>query len=62
MTKPNDQAERLLRLVDELRDEVAALREEMKRFREGLAVLTDKVSGVSAGAGLLGLLGKAMKR
>lgn len=62
MTKQNDQAERLLRLLDELRDEVSALREEMRRFREGLTDLTGKLSGVSAGAGLLGLLGKAMKR
>lgn len=57
-----DQAERLLALLEELTDEVRALREEMHTFRRGLADLTSKLSGAHAGAGLLGLLGKAMGR
>jgi archaellum component FlaC len=52
----------LLKLLDELADEVRELREEMATFRKGLTDLTDKVSGASAGAGLLGLLGKAIRR
>lgn len=62
MTKQSDPAERLLRVLDELRDEVAALRAEMQKFRAALSELSERLNGASGAAGLLGLLGKAIRR
>lgn len=58
----NDQAERLLKLLEELTDEVAALRKEMGEMRADLASVGERLSGSAVGAGLLGMLGKALRR
>lgn len=62
MARDDDKSERLLRLLSDLADETKRLREEMHSFRSSLRELTEKLSGASAGASLLGLLGKGLRR
>lgn len=50
----------MLRVMQEQVRELRALRDELAAFRGALAVCVEKLGKVSAGAGVLGVLGKVL--
>lgn len=63
MPKDDELSPAGLAMLQVMRDnvrELRALREEMAAFRGALAVVVEKLGKVSAGAGMLGVLGKVL--
>lgn len=63
MPKDDELSPAGLAMLQVMRDnvrELRAMREEMAAFRGALAVVVEKLGKVSAGAGVLGVLGKVL--